>query len=937
MALVPQEPKWNASVSAHAVIPESLAAPVTMDEQTLEQLDATQLKAAKSIIATVTSQEISRDQREQQLSRVVDRCSSEQWLDENEREWYAMDEMCRSRPWASKKDEPFNYPFRICSNEMRMAEGPWAGDDKDPPFERSWTRFEEISGSMRFSNHTGTQVDVLHHLRPVAEHPPSERLILFTPEFGSDLSFDNEIWSTLKPVQSCDIWIVSWQGWSNFDEMMDQLKWRVLSFADATSTVWVAHGMGALVAYELLKIFDKFHTPNLPVAFIPLACPAPHLFKNEYRPWELYPWLSQLKCPRDFEKLTPEQLEVLAREFQVTAVHEVDPDMLELVQRGLASPVVQGKYADAPALSTGQRLSILGDLKVMRSYRFRHEEEKSVQCAVVPMGHDEDPFVSEESMRAWKDYGLPGSEFEYVALEEIADAEELAAVGHGFSRSPSEELVGKVYEIGQKYKLTKEVDYMLPDPGPVEGAIPSEIDCIVVGAGIAGITQAKALVETGRSVIVLDRYRTIGGIWMFYANDFSRVNSSEPAYRIVNQEGLGSRPNEDHSPRHDILRDIFTVAHQYLYDKVRCNIDVVKVQQRNDRSYDVTVKHLKTGEVTCIHSNVVSFNVNRRIGKRRDLNWPGAEKFRGLNVYGYANEVVKLDFWGKRVIVVGAGAFAYENLRTAIEHGAKHVTILGRRAGTTCPKWIDMIAFLRPLDPDYWATNKKGNPISFDAWEKCYKDAGLKTPECWEEGLLKPHNHTVSVSDLAYIAGYHGMVDLRVGTIKCFCNDGHRVELTSGDKIDVDIIIKATGFLLNTEVPKITGEGKIYSFNLLNYNLNYGAEPLLDAGQFAGAKGKVDVQYEDEADDFAVSMGSQKLMELGLPPVMMRANPFGSSYVGGMLSNAYYFKWLVEHPEYQEYLMDTVGRPQGDTVEQWVSSIGSGSMYTIKKLMASLS
>jgi len=265
------------------------------------------------------------------------------------------------------------------------------------------------------------------------------------------------------------------------------------------------------------------------------------------------------------------------------------------------------------------------------------------------------------------------------------------------------------------------------------------------------------------------------------------------------------------------------------------------------------------------------------------------------------------------------------------------VTILGRRAGTTCPKWIDMIAFLRPLDPWDWSTNKKGNPISFDAWEKCYKDAGLKTPECWEEGLLKPHNHTVSVSDLAYIAGYHGMVDLRVGTIKCFCNDGHRVELTNGDKIDVDIIIKATGFHLNTEVPQITGEKRIYSFNLLNYNLNYGAEPLLDAGQFASAKGKVEVQYEDEADDLAVSMGSQTMQNMGFPPIMMRANPFGSSYVGGMLGSAYYFKWLVEHPESQEALMDTVGKPQGDTVEQWVSSIGTGTMFTIRKLIAKIS
>lgn len=104
------------------------------------------------------------------------------------------------------------------------------------------------------------------------------------------------------------------------------------------------------------------------------------------------------------------------------------------------------------------------------------------------------------------------------------------------------------------------------------------------------------------------------------------------------------------------------------------------------------------------------------------------------------------------------------------------------------------------------------------------EDAGVRTPSCWDEGLLrlgfawhlccwgpcwyhqkqctepkgdkaiplvprKPHNHTISVteaqrisegrvrvlplcltrSDLAFIGGYHGLVDLRVGEIDRIC------------------------------------------------------------------------------------------------------------------------------------------------------------------------
>merc|ERR1712032_174888 len=99
-----------------------------------------------------------------------------------------------------------------------------------------------------------------------------------------------------------------------------------------------------------------------------------------------------------------------------------------------------------------------------------------------------------------------------------------------------------------------------------------------------------------------------------------------------------------------------------------------------------------------------------------------------------------------------------------------------------------MAAFLRPVDP-YYQTNKGGNVISFNCWRECYENAKLPTPECWDEGLLKPHNHTVSVSDLVYIGGYHGCCSLRVGEIASCLDDGHKVQLKDGSVLDADIII----------------------------------------------------------------------------------------------------------------------------------------------------
>ena len=77
------------------------------------------------------------------------------------------------------------------------------------------------------------------------------RLLLFTPDFGSVNSFDST-WANLDS----DLWVVSWQGWSSWDDMIEQVTRKVLSLADGVSTVWYGHSMGALVAYEVLKRFE---------------------------------------------------------------------------------------------------------------------------------------------------------------------------------------------------------------------------------------------------------------------------------------------------------------------------------------------------------------------------------------------------------------------------------------------------------------------------------------------------------------------------------------------------------------------------------------------------------------------------------------------------------------------------------------------------------
>eukprot|EP00439_Symbiodinium_sp_Y106_P031253 s876_g3.t1 len=140
---------------------------------------------------------------------------------------------------------------------------------------------------------------------------------------------------------------------------------------------------------------------------------------------------------------------------------------------------------------------------------------------------------------------------------------------------------------------------------------------------------------------------------------------------------------------------------------------------------------------------------------------------------------------------------------------------------------------------------------------------------------------------------------------------------------------QATGFHLNDEVPQISGRRNIHSFNLLDLNMMYGAEPLLDGAQFGSARGRV---AEDEQFDYeALVAGWMQMQKMGIPEAFQRNNPFGSGYAGPMYVAAWFFKWLQLNPDYQEESSTLL-----DAVKMWASSIGTNMGNTIKRLQARL-
>merc|ERR1719502_1301265 len=128
--------------------------------------------------------------------------------------------------------------------------------------------------------------------------------------------------------------------------------------------------MGAVVAYEIIKRMEGECSPNKPVALIVSGCPAPHLFPEEYKS-DAFDWLSKLRTPNDFERLSEEQISELQQEFGFGLEGDFpDEDMRWLTQKTDTAGVGEFfKLNKRPAKLDVARSSVINDLELLKNYK----------------------------------------------------------------------------------------------------------------------------------------------------------------------------------------------------------------------------------------------------------------------------------------------------------------------------------------------------------------------------------------------------------------------------------------------------------------------------------------------------------------------------------------------------------------------------------------
>jgi hypothetical protein len=387
-------------------------------------------------------------------------------------------------------------------------------------------------------------------------------------------------------------------------------------------------------------------------------------------------------------------------------------------------------------------------------------------------------------------------------------------------------------------------------------ALPEQVDVLIVGAGITGLYAAHRLAQKGMSFCVVEERDIAGGIWTKFANATSQVNTSEGAYRLIERE---RRTNRDHSTTVEILKDL-----RQLSEEISDNLYTRTKAERIDGAagkYQVHVS--RNGKRETISCKGIILAVNDRIGSPRIITWENQQQFKGVVCSGISDEALKVQWRGKKVVIIGMGAFAVENARTALENGADHVTVVCRRHGTVCPKIIDYLNFATPYDENF-LHDRKSNIRNMMLWKKLYDLSKATQPECWM-AKIKHEGHTISVSDIWFIAHFLKKLATVAGSITSLYEKG--VIVNHDQRIEADVVVNCVGFHRNAPVvQQMCDYTEMYNNNYLDKDLMYLADAYIDDDVFNSFFGSSVLEmtkfYMDVFMDFFDNPAFEAMLEI---------------------------------------------------------------------------
>lgn len=355
----------------------------------------------------------------------------------------------------------------------------------------------------------------------------------------------------------------------------------------------------------------------------------------------------------------------------------------------------------------------------------------------------------------------------------------------------------------------------MPAGATMQEAGQSNFDVLIIGAGISGIDAGHHLQERHpeKSFAILERKESFGGTW--HTHRFPGIRSDSDLFTF----GFSWKPwtGPEIATADEILAYLGdAIAENGLDDKIRYGVHVDRA------AWDSAARRWVLDIVEDGAARQVSCNFLWFCGGYYDHDqgyaprWPGMEDFGGDIVHPQ-HWPEGLDHRGKRVVVIGSGATA-ATLIPAMAGEAAHVTMLQRSPTYFYPrpKTDEFNETLRALDlPDDWfheIMRRKVLHMQKDIIRRADEDpdglaeefiggARAYLGEDYDVGRhftprYPPWRQRIAVipdGDM-FLAIRRGQASVVTDTIARFVPEG--IELGSGEVLEADIVVSATGLNL---------------------------------------------------------------------------------------------------------------------------------------------
>ena len=357
-----------------------------------------------------------------------------------------------------------------------------------------------------------------------------------------------------------------------------------------------------------------------------------------------------------------------------------------------------------------------------------------------------------------------------------------------------------------------------PRAAPERAGVAEHFDVLIVGAGLSGIGAACHLQARcpGSSYAVLEARGATGGTWDLFRYPGIRSDSDMYTLGYAFRPWIGDKTIADGG---SILSYIREAAREHGVDEhIRFNHRVRRASWSSaDARWLVEAERADTGEavrLSCGFLLMCSGYYSYAAGHAPEF--PGADLFRGQVVHPqfWPDD---LDYAGKRVVVIGSGATAV-TIVPEMAKTAAHVTMLQRSPTyiVSRPSEDKAAIWLRkrlPAKLAYRAARVKNMALGMYFYR-----LARKNPEKTKQQIIAMARHALGPD---YDVGTHftpsynpwdqrlclvpdadlfnairgGKASVATGHIETFTEAG--IRLKSGQEIEADVIVMATGLKLN--------------------------------------------------------------------------------------------------------------------------------------------